>query len=375
VFISRKSLIFTDQQIFNLHLLFSRMQKRIIYHIAFWIVYLLFKTFMNIGSETDPNRFVSTFSFLQFLAGQAALLVVKIPMVYTLFFIADQYLLKKWSSSKTALAVIALYVIALALFTMVVLFVVNTTYGLSTSLADYIHLNSIIYNTFILTFTCSIALALKLTRKYIRQKETEQSIVKTKLETELQYLKAQINPHFLFNTLNNIYALARKKSDDTADVVVKLSKLLRFILYEAQKKEITLAEELQVLQNYIELERIRYNEKLKINFTQLIDDRSELIAPLILLPFVENAFKHGVSESRFNSYINLDIRVEKGRLYFFCSNSKADNIPKILSGEIGLGNIRRQLELLYPDHLLTIDNNETEFKVVLELDLNSKGAL
>lgn len=330
---------------------------------------------MNIGSETDPNRFVSTFSFLQFLAGQAALLVVKIPMVYTLFFIADQYLLKKWSSSKTALAVIALYVIALALFTMVVLFVVNTTYGLSTSLADYIHLNSIIYNTFILTFTCSIALALKLTRKYIRQKETEQSIVKTKLETELQYLKAQINPHFLFNTLNNIYALARKKSDDTADVVVKLSKLLRFILYEAQKKEITLAEELQVLQNYIELERIRYNEKLKINFTQLIDDRSELIAPLILLPFVENAFKHGVSESRFNSYINLDIRVEKGRLYFFCSNSKADNIPKILSGEIGLGNIRRQLELLYPDHLLTIDNNETEFKVVLELDLNSKGAL
>ena len=115
--------------------------------------------------------------------------------------------------------------------------------------------------------------------------------MRKKLETELQFLKSQTNPHFLFNTLNNIYALARKKSDSTADAVMKLSKLLRFMLYESQKKFISITDEIQVLDDFIELEKIRYGEKLQLIFNKSIDNESHPIAPLILLPFVENAFK------------------------------------------------------------------------------------
>ena len=209
----------------------------------------------------------------------------------------------------------------------------------------------------------------------MRQKETEQEIIKKKLETELQFLKAQTNPHFLFNTLNNIYALARKKSDNTADVVLKLSKLLRFMLYESQKENITISEEIQVIDDYIELEKIRYSSGLKLNFLKSVDNELELIAPLILLPFVENAFKHGASESRFGSIINIDLYLLEGNLYFKIENSISSETQKMQPEKLGLKNIKRQLELLYPEHSLEIENDETHFAVTLNLKLNKSDTV
>jgi LytS/YehU family sensor histidine kinase len=195
--------------------------------------------------------------------------------------------------------------------------------------------------------------------------------LKEKLETELKFLKNQTNPHFLFNTLNNIYALARKKSDSTPDVVMKLSKMLRFMLYESGKPFITIGEETMLIEDYLDLEKIRYNERLDISFKKEIDNMHEEVSPLLLLPFVENAFKHGVSETRFNSFVNIELLLEKGVLHFDVKNSKEN--AGIASGDskIGLCNVRRQLELMYRQFDLQVYDTEDSFSVSLIIQLNS----
>jgi two-component system, LytTR family, sensor kinase len=343
------------------------MQKRVLLHISFWLGYLLLKTFQNVG----PNPGSFAFSSLKILfIAQSALLIAKIPMVYTLFYIFNKYLAKQWNIFKTISATLILFLLSFFAFLLVRQFiVVEGIYNTDTSLSAALGYSSILSSLLTLFFVCSIALAIKLVRSNIRQKELAQEIIKKKLETELQFLKAQTNPHFLFNTLNNIYALARKKSDQTADVVIKLSKLLRFMLYESQKKTVSIADEMQVLVDYIELEKIRYNENLKIDFTRSVDNELQPIAPLILLPFVENAFKHGISENRFSSYIRINLELKDKQLSFSCKNSNAEETAKSGTDAIGLGNIKRQLELLYPNHLLEIKNEKSYFTVLLKINL------
>jgi LytS/YehU family sensor histidine kinase len=226
-----------------------------------------------------------------------------------------------------------------------------------------------------LVFLIGVTVAVKQYRVTQRSKEVEKSLIKEKLEAELKFLRTQTNPHFLFNTLNNIYALARKKSDHTADVVMKLSKLLRFMLYESRKSHITITDELRVLSDYIELEKIRYNERLTLRFNKSIDDETQAIAPLILLPFVENAFKHGVGETRFKSFINIDVQLQKGRLIFIIENSKEDEREEYIKENIGLSNVRRQLQLMYPEHNLDIKIGKNIFKVTLTINLHRYATL
>lgn len=353
------------------------MQKRIFLHIAFWLCYVLFKTSQNISSDLtgSPGSFALPVLKVLFTA-QLALLIVKVPMVYSLFYITGKYLAKQWSIAKTIIAGFIIFLLSLAAFLPVKQFIViEGIYKSDTTLAAALNFSSIFSSLFILFFVSSVALTIKLVRSNIRQKEAAQEMIKKKLETELQFLKAQTNPHFLFNTLNNIYALARKKSDLTADVVMKLSKLLRFMLYEAQKERISIAAEVHVLDDYIELEKIRYSTNFKLNFSRTIDNDSQLIAPLILLPFVENAFKHGASESRFGSEINIDLKLTQGQLYFRIENSKSEDKQSTQPEKLGLNNIKRQLELLYPGHELDIENWSTYFKVTLKINLQKDAAV
>lgn len=129
------------------------------------------------------------------------------------------------------------------------------------------------------------------------------------------------------NTLNNIYALARKKSEDTAEVVMKLSELLRFILYESNGRLIALTDEIKVLEDYLELEMIRYNDRLSVSFTKEMDTGSYQITPLLLLPLVENAFKHGISETRFESFIHIDVKAKEGILFLTLKTPKRIPMP------------------------------------------------
>jgi LytS/YehU family sensor histidine kinase len=224
-------------------------------------------------------------------------------------------------------------------------------------------------------FVSGVAIAMKLLRMQLGGKDREKNLLRDKLEAELKFLRHQTNPHFLFNTLNNIYALARKKSDNTAEVVMKLSKLLRFMLYESKNDLITISEELKILDDYLELERIRYSERLTIVFNKAIDDDQQKIAPLLLLPFIENAFKHGASESRFDSFIHIDIRLQQGSLTFGIENTKENGDATEVVDNIGLGNVRRQLELMYKEYDLTVENQNNLFRVQLVLNLNSHAKI
>ncbi|HZE86518.1 MAG TPA: histidine kinase, partial [Puia sp.] len=240
----------------------------------------------------------------------------------------------------------------------------------------FFDLSGFIFIVIDLGFVSGMAIALRQIGLQLASKEHEKKLIKEKLEAELKFLKNQTNPHFLFNTLNNIYALARKKSDSTADVVMKLSKILRFMLYESGRKFITITEEVRLIEDYIDLERIRYDQRLNIIFHKEIDNEVQQVSPLLLLPFVENAFKHGVSETRFTSFVQIGLKLTDGHLTFNIVNSKAEEIGEQPGKEqIGLCNIRRQLELMYSEYSMEVDNGHNAFKVNLTINLNSHGKI
>ena len=193
-----------------------------------------------------------------------------------------------------------------------------------------------------------------------------------KQQAELNYLKSQTNPHFLFNTLNNIYSLARDKSDLAAESILRLSSILRFMLYETNGQYIAIEQELKIIDNYIALERLRYDESLRINFNHDIEDPRQSVPPLLLIPLVENAFKHGVSETRNEPFIEIHLSVRKRILTFVVRNStdRYDDRHHIKEN-IGLSNLRRQLQLLFTDYDLMVQPSDGAFTATLRINLAS----
>jgi len=242
-------------------------------------------------------------------------------------------------------------------------------------LAPLIYARSILVALVETGYVAGLAITMKLLRIQASSKEREKNLVKEKLETELKFLRTQTNPHFLFNTLNNIYALSRKKSDKTPEVVMKLSELLSFMLYESGKETITVAEEIRMMEDYIELEKIRYNERLSVEMHKHIDDGNQRIAPLLLLPLVENAFKHGASETRFDSFVHINIGLSHSYLNFSIENSVEDGREKRSNGSIGLNNIKRQLELMYAVHEMKVEERDDIYKVNIGINLDSYGKI
>ncbi|HMG16677.1 MAG TPA: sensor histidine kinase [Saprospiraceae bacterium] len=203
-------------------------------------------------------------------------------------------------------------------------------------------------------------------------RQTTQLLRLEKQEAELNYLKSQTNPHFLFNTLNNIYSLAKDKSDLAPESILRLSKILRFMLYETSGEFISIEQELEIIQNYIALEKLRYDDSLLINFKYDIEDMKQALPPLLLIPLVENAFKHGVSETRNQPFIDIYLLVNQQALTFVIKNS-TDNLHegKNINESIGLSNLRRQLQLLYSDYNLSVQQIETVFTATVKINLIS----
>jgi two-component system, LytTR family, sensor kinase len=207
---------------------------------------------------------------------------------------------------------------------------------------------------------------------HIKLKQAAQQLRIEKQEAELNYLKSQTNPHFLFNTLNNIYSLARDKSDLAPESILRLSKILRFMLYEAGGEYIAIEQELKIISDYMALEQLRYDESLRINFNYDIEDMRQALPPLLLMPLVENAFKHGVSETRVHPFIDIHLTVHQRQLTFVVENS-AEAAPgeSRVKENIGLSNLRRQLELLYIDHHLSLQQGKSQFTATLKINLAS----
>ena len=207
---------------------------------------------------------------------------------------------------------------------------------------------------------------------YTKLKQAAQQLRIEKQQAELNYLKSQTNPHFLFNTLNNIYSLARDKDNRAPESVLRLSKILRFMLYETGGDYIAIEQELKILDDYIALEKLRYDESLRINFNYDIEDMRQAIPPLLLMPLVENAFKHGVSETRGRPFVDIHLSVADRKLSFAVKNSVESSAADTgVKENIGLSNLRRQLELLYHDYNLSVQHDGSVFTAILKINLAS----
>jgi two-component system, LytTR family, sensor kinase len=206
--------------------------------------------------------------------------------------------------------------------------------------------------------------------KYTRLKQAAQQLQIEKQAAELSYLKSQTNPHFLFNTLNNIYSLTRDKSDLAPESILRLSKILRYMLYEAGGTFVAIDQELKIINDYIELEKLRYDESLLINLNHDIENMKQAIPPLLLIPLVENAFKHGVSETRGRPFIDIHLSVNNRNLVFIVKNS-SEVVQETIKENIGLSNLRRQLELLYKEYNLSVQQVQSVFTAILKINLAS----
>ncbi len=211
-------------------------------------------------------------------------------------------------------------------------------------------------------------MAIKIARDSFKRRQEEK-------EAELKLLKAQLNPHFLFNTLNNLYGLSVIKSDKLPSLMLQLSSLLRYSLYETKEIVVPLEKEINYLENYISLEKIRLEEQAEINFLMKGNTTGKQIAPMLLIVFVENAFKHLSAVNKEISKVNIAISITENELEFLCENSyeeagiKENNLEKGKSG-IGLINAKKRLHLIYPDrHKLSIKKEKSNFLVTLKLTI------
>ena len=194
---------------------------------------------------------------------------------------------------------------------------------------------------------------------------------KEKTESQLQFLKSQINPHILFNNLNNIYSLSMQDDKRTSDTILKLSNMMRYIVYESSESFVLLIKELGNLEDYLELQKIQIEGRGKVEYCLSGEPAGYIIAPLLLIPFVENAFKHSMDTQLDNIRIFIDIAVKNGQLYFSANNTYDKSSKKSLSPTgVGLSNTKQRLELLYPEkHTLKINDSKSDYQVNLRIEL------
>jgi LytS/YehU family sensor histidine kinase len=235
---------------------------------------------------------------------------------------------------------------------------------------DTFSLNNYIFE---ITLIVIIATTIKVGINSIKQRLDLEKIKTKQLETELGLLKTQINPHFLFNTLNNLYGLAQRQEKEAADGIAQLSHLMRYMIYDSSVSKINLEKEIHQIEQIIKLQKLRFSkdDKISIDFQIEGDVNAVKIPPMLLISFVENAFKHGFS-LREPSFLKIDLRIDESKLYFSVKNSihSSRNHQNDLDSGIGLKNVRRRLELLYSDsHELNIRKEQNIFKIDLSLTL------
>ena len=345
----------------------SFLNKKILGHALFWIVMLIY--FMSVPWPYEKNKLLLFESvFLK--------LILQIILAYSIINIFIPYLLnsgRKFLFFVCCLTLIYILFISYSVYKsyiMIPSYPEEFSYRPPFILADRFtnwpaYIGSIpgyLFPTIILVIF----------NYYKKQKETA-ILLEQKRTSELNALKSQLNPHFLFNTLNNLYALALKKSDKTPEVIFKLSEILDYILYQCKNNYVLLKNEVALLHNYIDLEEIRYGNRVKINFVEEVNSDTK-IAPLLLLTFLENAFKHGVSQELNTASINIFIKGDKENIEFKVENSKptiANNNDTISREAIGLKNIKKQLDLLYSNsYKLEVKNEQELYSVNLKITTN-----
>lgn len=222
-------------------------------------------------------------------------------------------------------------------------------------------------------FVTILATVLRVIMDWWRYQNEKQVLLTQTMQSELRFLKSQINPHFLFNTLNNLYALTLKKSEKAPEIVLKLAEIMRYMLYECNERRVYLSKEIHYLQNYLDLERLRQPPDAEIRFEVEGHVSEQLIAPLMFVPFVENSFKHGLNHATTGGYVRIRLLVQGEDLEFLIENSKVEQMPRSnhpRSGGIGLANVRQRLQILYPENYdIEIQDEPKRYAVIFRLKM------
>lgn len=343
---------------------------RFLTHLLFWGSYTLFSLFSQYSYSDDFRR-----------AGVYVLSSLPITIIATYFFI---YLVvprmldtKKYLSLALTFLVMgivfgylrrwSLHVVYVPTFRPNYDYVENPLWDLSRAVTNAFQVYTVVF----------AAIIIKLLKRNYQQEQIAKDLAKEKLDAELKFLKGQIHPHFLFNTLNNLYSITLTESPRASELVMKLSTFLDYMLYEANVARVPLRKEIEQMKNLIELEQLRYGDRLQVAFSTRGDTGNKYVPPLIMLPFVENAFKHGVSREIELSFISIDFTVKENRLLLRVENSKGGLAPnnKEISKGIGLTNVRRRLELIYGSrkYELQVFDEEETFMIVLKIPLFEEG--
>lgn len=341
---------------------FSKNYIRILLHVIFLVFsfYVLLNIFKT-GNRPDKIDFIYTGLFM----------LILIPAIYINLELLIPRLARgtKWPWYALSLALIIIF------FTWINLKFFQDWSSLL--MPDWFFISYYTWWEIVLFFAAFIAITtlLKLSKSWFIVNDLNRQLLiaeKEKVQIELQALKAQINPHFFFNTLNGIYSMALDKDERLADTVLQLSGLMRYFLYDSKEELVPLKKELQMLQDYIALQKIRSADRLDVEESVETAEGDEKIAPLLLITFIENAFKHAPKSSTVNAFIKMKLLLHQKKLIFQIENNKGpvnENDTSLYSG-LGLKNVKRRLELLYPrKHELEIHDTPDLFKVKLQLIL------
>lgn len=335
------------------------------YHVIFWIIYFLFNTF-RWGSYFDDYVYSLKTNLLGF--------PIHMTLCYLNIFVLMPFLIYRKKYFLYVVSVItAIFIMVMIKFNLTYLLISHNVWPEGPKPIDTLSLNYTIDMMIGELYVVAFVAAIKITLDFLKEHRRVSDLEKVQLQTELLFLKNQISPHFFFNTLNNIYSLAVVQSKKTPRIILKLSELMRYLLYETRNPRQSLENEILCIQNYLDLERVRHSEALEVNVDISGDIRDKEIAPILLLTFVENAFKHGANKNIGNVKINIKFKIVDDFLYFSITNPMPivtvhkDNLKQ--SSGIGLENVKKRLELGYHknDYDLKLKSKKNKFIVKLKI--------
>ncbi len=333
---------------------------KILLHILFWVIVILaISPPVHYGDNQLPGTF--------FLKEAIDIAFYAFIIYFNLYYLFPKYL--KGNSLSIYVVYLVFTVLLLTPIKGAVLYLVQSNnYQFKSQIIRNLHY------TFLSTFfIAGASTVFKILIEWVVFQREKKKYENEKMRSELKFLRSQINPHFLFNTLNNVYALSLVNSEKTPDVILKLSDILRYMLYECNVPKVKLESEIKYIRNYIELERLRQSKNVVIDFDLEGECEEKTIAPLLFTPFLENAFKHGLNRTIKGGYIKIKMKIEDDDLWFFVENSKPEMKSELLKnnpGGIGLVNVKKRLNILYKGkYNLDIINTLNVYKIKLYIKL------
>jgi two-component system, LytTR family, sensor kinase len=353
--------IFTSQNMYyKITDIKKLLTKRVIYHISFWFTLLCILTFWEM--QTSEGSVWHSFSNE----------VINVLFYVFIYYINSEYLIPQYLAKNKLWSYLGLLIASAFILTPIKVFILFQKFSNFPIDQSYIQEHQPSYYLLSL-FTAGVSTIVKITSDWAKQTRVQQELETRTMQTELNFLKSQINPHFLFNTLNSLYALTLKKSDAAPEVVIKLSEMMRYMLYECNEPLVPLSKEVSYIRNYLDLEKLRHkNMDIKFDVEGVMNDMN--VSPLIFIAFIENAFKHGASNAIEPGFVQIHILIENNEVNMYVENSKAEKQPMMehkRSGGIGLVNVKRRLDILYPKlYQLDIYDNPNTYGVNLWMKLD-----